>query len=252
MGDLRYCSRCKRNVSTELKINWIIVLLFTVTIIGIIYLIICFTSSNHKKCPYCGSTGMVLEAPKYNFDEKDISSIGKILGREDVPSPKYCSGCGILLDEGSNFCKNCGKKVSSEEEDILASCISGTTSAHAGVHSEDEDILASCISGARADHTPSVPTTPWGKMLDSNRNASAAAALSILVPGLGSMYSWRYSRGAVWLGLSIMSVVVSKYVEPTPMMLVQIGLYIASIVDAYLTARTIDKVWTGFYIDRFR
>lgn len=44
----------------------------------------------------------------------------------------YCSNCGTLIEDGANFCPNCGKAVSATVATVAPASVSYTTSYSSG------------------------------------------------------------------------------------------------------------------------
>lgn len=92
MSEIGYCPQCHKNQLGSLNINWIIfIILFILGIIlGLIYLVYCFTKP--RKCPTCKS---LLQPP---------------LPENMVSSKRICMKCGTILRD-EKFCPSCGTPV---------------------------------------------------------------------------------------------------------------------------------------------
>lgn len=88
----------------------------------------------------------------------------------------YCPKCGQKYDEDSKFCPSCGNP-----QDTIA----------------PND---SYISVKKK------PYTPWGKPVAGEKSGVVAIVLSLLVPGLGTVYAGRGLRG---LGIFLSTVWVN-------------------------------------------
>ncbi len=77
----------------------------------------------------------------------------------------YCPKCGRKCDEDSKFCPSCGNPL-----DTIAPNDSQFT-------------------------VKKNPYTPWGKPVVGEKSGAVAILLSLLVPGLGTVYAGRGLRG---------------------------------------------------------
>ncbi len=86
----------------------------------------------------------------------------------------YCPKCGMKCDEDSKFCSFCGNPL---------------------------DYIAPNTSNF-SDRKK--PYTPWGKPVVGEKSGAIAVLLSLLIPGLGTVYAGRGLRGlGLFLGVFV-------------------------------------------------
>ncbi len=167
-------------------------------------------------------------------EKEDVEYKEKVRYREEEPEKpvfeeretKYCSSCGALIDENSEFCNKCGERVSTPQ-----------------VYREKK------IHNNNINTNVNVSvSTP--EVYQEKKSAALAAVSSLMIPGVGQMYCGKWMRGIGILIVSIILYIVYEAAvesadmysdEPFIPLIIFIIYRIWSIYDAYKIAGKINR-----------
>ncbi len=171
------------------------------------------------------------EKEDVEYKEK-VKYIEKVRYREEEPEKpvfeehgtKYCSSCGTLINENSEFCNQCGERVSTPQ-----------------VYREKKIHKNNINTNVNV----SVSTPP---VYQEKKSAALAAVASLVMPGAGQMYCGKWTRGIGILIVTIILYIISEAAaadmysdEPFVLLIILIIYRIWSIYDAYKIAGKINR-----------
>lgn len=123
------------------------------------------------------------------------------------------------LDEGSDFCSNCGTKIN--------------PSAESSYEQQNQN-----SGNNNQQSTQSYTTYEQPNIVRNEKNAGLAAVLSFLIIGLGQIYNGEIAKGLILLIVSYLCIALAFLIVP---LIVGIILWIYAIYDAYDTAKKINE-----------
>ncbi|MFZ2412455.1 MAG: hypothetical protein WAW23_12855 [Candidatus Methanoperedens sp.] len=174
------------------------------------------------------------EKEEAGYKEK-VRYIEKVRYREEEPEieeepekpvfeehgTKYCSSCGTLINENSEFCNQCGERVSTPQ-----------------VYREKK--IHNNINTNVSVSTPQV--------YREKKSAALAAVATLVMPGAGQMYCGKWMRGIGILIVTIILYIISEAAaadmysdEPVVLVIILFIYRIWSIYDAYTIAGKINR-----------
>ncbi|MDD5474637.1 MAG: zinc-ribbon domain-containing protein [Candidatus Methanoperedens sp.] len=137
---------------------------------------------------------------------------------------KYCSSCGTLIDENSEFCNKCGEKVSTPQAYREKKIRTNNINTNVGVSTS--------------------------QVYQEKKSAALAAVSNLIIPGVGQMYCGKWMRG---IGILIVTIILYAVYEasvesagmysdePIVPLIIFIIYRIWSIYDAYALAGKINR-----------
>ncbi len=176
---------------------------------------------------------VTLESDEIN-GENEISTDSKESSsefKEESNESNQCGNCGTVLGHGEKFCPNCGQPADSEKDaypkNFCPNCGEKLL--------KTVKFCPNCgfdLNNVSSNNQRTVQNPP------TRKEPIISVILSLLFPGLGQLYNGQSTKGLYFIGLAIVSIVLSLILIGA---LIYLLIWLWSIIDAYNSAEKFNR-----------
>ena len=137
----------------------------------------------------------------------------------------YCTNCGNGMDPHAEICIRCGFRMFTTQQHCYHCGVS--------VHAEQEICVSCGVNLLKKAYKNTVI-----KGLPAGMEPAFTAVMSFLLPGVGQILNKQVTKGVVMLVFYGLTLLTSILIIP---ILFSLGIWVISIIDAWLIAQKIQK-----------